>query len=82
MARSTSDCAPCPECSSTDAEKVTFTWWGGLLGPSLLHHVKCLECGATFNGKTGKSNAAAISIYVLASLVIGGVVLFGLFFLR
>src|SRR2546423_12142955 len=30
--------APCPACSSPDARKVTFTWWGGLLGPALFNH--------------------------------------------
>lgn len=41
--------APCPKCSSARAEKIGFTLWGGLLGPSLVTHVKCGECGATYN---------------------------------
>ncbi|MDR2188381.1 MAG: hypothetical protein LBE62_10060 [Azonexus sp.] len=54
---------PCPKCSSLKVEKVGFTWWLGIL-PSLLNQVKCKECGASYNGKTGKSNTGAIIIYV------------------
>jgi hypothetical protein len=65
-----SDFAPCPACSSGNAQKVTYTWWGGLLGPALFHHVKCLDCGTGFNGRTGKSNALPIAIYLGVSFVI------------
>lgn len=64
--------APCPNCSSTKADKVTFTWWGGLLGPSLFTHVKCQGCGTAYNGKSGKSNDVAIAIYFVVSLVVVG----------
>ncbi|HEY4329126.1 MAG TPA: hypothetical protein VGN88_05270 [Phycisphaerae bacterium] len=50
--------------------KVGFTWWGGLLGPKILNHVKCSKCGKTFNSKTGKSNDTAIMIYIVVSFVI------------
>ena len=63
--------ARCPECDSRDAVKVGFTWWGGLLGPAMLCHVRCLECGTQYNGNTGKSNNTAITIYLVVSLVIG-----------
>ena len=63
--------APCPQCECDDAEKISFTWWGGLLGPAMFTHVKCLECGTTYNGSTGKSNNTAITIYVVVTLVIG-----------
>jgi hypothetical protein len=59
---------PCPKCSSSRAKKVSFTWWGGVVGPSLLTHVKCQDCGAAYNGKTGRSNTGAIVIY---SVVVG-----------
>jgi hypothetical protein len=65
------DYEPCPKCSSTDARKVSFTWWGGVLGPWLFNHVKCCDCGATYNGKTGKSNNGAIAVYTLVGIVIG-----------
>jgi hypothetical protein len=64
----------CPNCDSRDAEKVGFTWWGGLLGPSLLTHVRCADCGTCFNGKTGESNAVGIAVY----LIVSGVLAFGL----
>ncbi len=62
--------APCPKCQSSDAQKVSFTWWGGLVGPRLLKHVKCNRCGATFNGKTGQSNTTNIIIYTVVLLAI------------
>jgi transposase-like protein len=63
-----SDYVDCPYCGSSDVKKVSFTWWGGYLGPSMLTHVKCRDCQATFNGKTGESNTRGIVIY---SLVVG-----------
>lgn len=63
--------APCPTCGNTFANKIGFTWWGGVLGPSLLTHVKCARCGNAYNGKTGKSNTTAIAIYVAVTGVIG-----------
>ena len=61
---------PCPKCRRTNATKVKFTWWGGALGPSMLTHVKCDNCGTEFNGKTGKSNQNNIMIYFLVIFVI------------
>jgi ribosomal protein L37E len=55
--------ATCPRCGGTSAKAIRFTWWGGVLGPKLLHHVKCEACGTAFNGKTGNSNGAGIAIY-------------------
>ena len=45
--------ASCPQCKDTNAQLVKFTWWGGVLGPKLLSHVKCQSCGKKYNGKTG-----------------------------
>jgi hypothetical protein len=67
----TTQYAPCPTCGNTFASKIGFTWWGGVLGPSLLTHVKCARCGNAYNGKTGKSNTTAIAIYVAVTGVIG-----------
>ena len=53
---------PCPKCGGT-AEKLKFTWWGGILGPKILTHVKCLACGYKYNGKSGGDNTTAIVIY-------------------
>ena len=62
--------APCPKCGSTHATKVKFTWWGGALGPNLLTHVKCQNCGTEYNGKSGKPNQTNILLYFAATFVI------------
>jgi len=61
--------APCPKCGGTNAEKMSFTWWGGIIGPRILTHVKCRNCAATFNGKTGKDNTNGIIIYCVVVFV-------------
>lgn len=61
---------PCPNCGSTDIKKVGYTWWGGALGPKMLHHVKCNTCGTAYNGKTGQSNTMKILLYNMAVIVI------------
>jgi rubredoxin len=63
---------PCPRCRRPDPEKVSFTWWGGLIGPRLFKHVKCNGCGLTYNGKSGQSNTTNIVIY---SVVLGVIAL-------
>ncbi|AFY91336.1 hypothetical protein [Chamaesiphon minutus] len=65
---------PCPNCASEKAELISFTWWGGIVGPKMFTHVKCTQCGTTYNGKTGKSNQTAIAIYVGVSTVFAIVV--------
>jgi len=74
--------APCPNCGQSNAKKVTATWWGGAIGPSLMTHVKCQSCGAQYNGKTGQSNQNNIIIYFLASFVIVFFLCGGLIFLN
>jgi uncharacterized protein (DUF983 family) len=68
--------APCPNCESIFADKVGFTWWGGLIGPRILTHVKCTKCGHTYNGKTGRDNTTGIVVYclIVGLLAIGLVV--------
>ena len=48
------------------------------MGPALLTHVKCEECGTQYNGKTGKSNTTGIVIYTVA--IIGVVIVLGAIF--
>ncbi len=62
--------APCPKCGAEESNKVGFTWWGGVLGPALLSHVRCGQCGTAYNGKTGQSNTGAIAIYTVVVLAI------------
>jgi hypothetical protein len=65
----------CPKCQQHDVEPraVGFTWWGGVLGSKLLHHVECPRCFTRYNGKTGQSNNTAITIYMI---VVGVLALF------
>ena len=71
--------APCPQCGNSFASKIGFTWWGGVVGPAILNHVKCCRCGSAYNGKTGKSNAVGIAIYIAIGTVIGIAILAVLF---
>lgn len=63
----------CPACqSAAEPRQVGFTWWGGLVGAKLLHHVECVQCRARFNSRTGQSNNTAIAIYMI---VVGAIAL-------
>lgn len=62
--------APCYKCGCPYATRISFTWWGGLLGPRMFNHVKCVRCFSTFNAKTGQSNNTAITIYVAVGFTI------------
>ena len=62
--------ATCPRCSSSNVSKVSDTWWGGIVGPYLLNHVRCQDCGTTYNGKTGKSNTVPIIIYQVVTWIV------------
>ena len=59
--------------------KVGFTWWGGLMGSSIVNHVECPRCGARFNGKTGKDNTGPIAIYMVVVSLIAGGLMFAIF---
>ena len=63
----------CPRCGGA-GEKLGFTWWGGVLGPKILKHVKCTSCGYKYNGNSGKDNTTGIVIYT----VIVGILSLGL----
>jgi hypothetical protein len=69
---------PCPKCATPDPQQVKFTWWGGVLGPKLLSHVKCARCGNVYNGKSGQSNTQGIVIYSLVAVGIAFMIFFGL----
>lgn len=62
--------APCPKCGAVGAQKVRFTWWGGLLGPRLFHHVRCPSCRAAYNGKTGRFNTTSIVVYMIVVFIL------------
>jgi hypothetical protein len=61
----------CPGCGQDVAPTpITFTMWGGAVGPKLLSHVECPACRKRFNGKTGQSNDAAIRIYLAVITIV------------
>ncbi len=64
---------PCPSCGGRDAEKVTFSWWGGLLGPRLIKQVRCKRCSNTFRGDSGKPCTG----FVVGYLIVTGVIVLG-----
>ncbi len=66
----------CPQCGMNAAQKVTFSMWGGVLGPKMLNHHKCQACKFGFNGRTGKSNRGAIWIYCCVGWALGLTVFF------
>ncbi len=59
----------CPNCGHPDNTRIRWTWWGGLIGPAIINHVRCNHCGTAYNGKSGKSNNTAITIYFVVTLV-------------
>lgn len=69
----------CPGCrQDVEPTAVGFTWWGGLFGSRLFSHVECPSCRTRFNGKTGRSNSAAIAIYMVATGALAMIVVYAL----
>jgi len=62
--------APCPHCQGKQATRIRWTIWGGIVGPKLFTHVKCVGCGSKYNGKTGNSNTIGIVIYICVSVAV------------
>jgi ribosomal protein S27E len=55
---------PCPRCGAEGAQRVLFTFWGSFYGPAMFHHVRCPDCGKTYNGRTGRSNVLPAIMFV------------------
>jgi uncharacterized membrane protein len=66
---------PCPRCGSADVHKVEYSWWGGLIGPSLVHQTRCKKCGKTYNGVTGTDITNKVSIYIIAMIIISTILI-------
>lgn len=66
----------CPQCGSEASTKVSYTWWGGVLGPRMMNLVKCAQCRCQFNSKTGQSARNAILIYNVVAILLMGVIVF------
>jgi hypothetical protein len=62
--------ANCPKCGHNVATKVGYNWWGGALGPKLFHVVKCSQCRAQYNGRTGAKLTGVIIGYQAVVLVV------------
>lgn len=60
----------CPVCGSQNVAPVNYTWWGGVIGPKILHHTKCKDCKHTYNSKTRQTNTKAIILYSLVIFVV------------
>jgi hypothetical protein len=73
---------PCPRCGSTDILKVEYSWWGGLLGPALVHEVRCKKCGMAYDGSSGRNIAQPIKIYFAIGLIIVVIIIILRYFLK
>ena len=69
------DVEPCPYCSHEDASRVTFTPWGGVVGPWVLSLVRCTGCTRQYNGRTGKKVERAIRVYTWTAMLVLAVVM-------
>lgn len=69
----------CPRCGSLDLQRVNYTWWGGILGSSLLNLTRCRACRYEFNGQTGASTRKVAIVYSIVGL--GALLVIGLCFL-
>ena len=63
--------ADCPNCGCSDATRVHWTFWGGLIGPLFINQVRCHECGTNYNGVHGDYNTTRVTIFVVVNLVLG-----------
>lgn len=59
----------CPSCGASGAKRVLWTAWGSFYGPAMFTHVRCPECGYCYNGRTGRSNTLAATIFVSVPLI-------------
>lgn len=60
----------CPRCNSSDISKVEYSWWGGLLGPYLVHEVRCKKCGTSYDGSSGRNIKKPIALYFALGLIL------------
>jgi hypothetical protein len=64
--------ADCPNCGARGhATKLNYTFWGGLIGPLFISHVRCKRCGTCYNGTHGDYNTGRIAIFMGVTWGIG-----------
>jgi len=68
------DMKACPRCKSSDVHKVEYSWWGGLIGPGLVHQVRCKKCGLTYDGATGTNITKRVSAFITVGLIISVII--------
>jgi transposase-like protein len=66
----------CPKCNSLNVKSVSYTWWGGIIGPRILKHTKCNDCKFTYNRKTRQSNTTPIVIYSVVTAIIAFAIIY------
>jgi len=59
----------CPTCGSGRSKNVSYTWWGGIIGPAIFHQVRCLKCGQNYNTNTGKP-IGAVQVIVYSAVIL------------
>jgi len=70
----------CPNCNSSRSSKVSYTWWGGILGPAIFGLVRCNKCRTQYSKKSGKEiGLFHVVMYTIAILVIAGIIGFVVF---
>jgi uncharacterized protein (DUF983 family) len=63
--------AECPNCGCSEATRVHWTIWGGVIGPLIINTVRCQECGTNYNGVHGDYNTTRVTIFVVINLFLG-----------
>lgn len=61
---------PCPYCRHDEASRVTFTPWGGVVGPMVFSLVKCTACAKQYNGRSGRKVEKAIRVYTWTTMAV------------
>ncbi len=52
------DGSKCPQCGENAGKKVSYSWWGGALGPALMKLNKCQACKFQYNPRNGSVGEA------------------------
>jgi hypothetical protein len=67
---SESSARACPYCRHDQATRVTFTPWGGVVGPLVMSLVKCEACAKNYNGRSGRKVEKAIRVYTWTAMAV------------